>query len=132
MILPATNITGNGVSNVMKQCEFTDLKVQLNVSAVPSGGAPTLDVYLQESLDQGTTWNDIAHTQFTGAAAVRYFQIAGKAAGSTSPITKGDAALAGETVRQGPFGDQLRFKWVFAAGGGTGPYTMAASTVPKL
>lgn len=110
---------------------YTDLFGQLNCSAVPTGGAPTLDVYLQTSADNGSTWQDIAHFQFTTAAVSRFFRIAGGAAGETTTFAASDAALAGDTVKQGPWGDQLRVKWVFAAGGSTGIYTLTVTVVAK-
>src|SRR5437870_3872662 len=41
----------------------------LNITAV-SGGTPTLDVKLQESLDGGTTWNDVGAFPQKNAAGV--------------------------------------------------------------
>jgi hypothetical protein len=105
---------------------FVNLIVQLIVSGTPTGGSPTLDIYLQFSID-GTTWLDIAHTQYTTSQTTRYISIAGDVTGATAPVTGTDGTLAGETVKQGPWGDQLRLKLIFAAGGSTGSYTLAAN-----
>jgi hypothetical protein len=102
----------------------------LNVSAVPSGGAPTLDVYVQASPDGGTTWRDIAAFQFTTATAKKLFPISQLATGGTSILSTSDGALTSGTMVQGPFGDRLRVKYVFAAGGSTGTYTLSATMVP--
>ena len=105
---------------------FINLICQLIVSGTPTGGAPTLDIYLQTSIDGGVTFYDIAHTQYTTSQTTRIISIAGDAAGSASPVTATDGTLTGETVRQGPWGDQFRLKLVFAAGASTGSYTLAA------
>ena len=109
----------------------------LDVTAVPSGGTPTLDAYLQTQLADGT-WQDIAHfTQVTGSATKEI--LAWKGTGATEAgtqaeaaavtvdnyFTNEDAALAVTTVRLLPLGDSMRVKWVFAAGGSTGDYTFS-------
>lgn len=119
----ATAVTNLGSCNT--------LHCTLNCSAVPSGGAPTLDVYLQTSSDTGTTWRDIAHTQFTTSALKRFIAIAGQVTAGTAIIAASDAALSGETIVQGPWGDRLRIKYAFAAGGSTGTYTLSATCVCK-
>jgi hypothetical protein len=126
----AVSANGNSAPAVLGDV-WTDVFGMINVSAVPAGGTPTLDVYIQTSPDGGTSWKDIVHTQFTTSALKRFFQIAGGAAGSTAILAASDAALAGETVVQGPWGDLLRVKWIFAAGGSTGAYTLAVQVVTK-
>jgi hypothetical protein len=126
LTLPTT-ISANGTGAVLAGLGlYHNALVDLNLSAVPAGGTPTLDVYLQTSADGGTTWRDVAHTQFAAAALHRFFQFSDEAGASTSVLAASDAALAGETVAQGPWGDMLRLKWVFAAGASTGAYTLAA------
>jgi hypothetical protein len=128
----STNINANGTGTAMTGLGFTkDLVALIGCTATPTGGAPTLDVYLQHSPDGGTTWQDIAHTQFTTATANRLIAINGSQTGGTGPITLKDGTLSGETVVQGPWGDQLRLKWIFAAGGSSGSYTLQASIVLK-
>jgi hypothetical protein len=128
----ATSISANGTSTpVLSLFNAHELAVLLNLTAVPTGGAPTLDVYLQHSPDQGTSWQDVGHTQFTTSAIKRYLLISGLLTGGTAPVASSDAALGGETVTQGPFGDQLRLKWVFAAGGSSGSYTLTATAIAK-
>jgi hypothetical protein len=131
-LLTATSISANGNSGTTPATGAVggnqrSLFVDLNLSAVPTGGAPTLDVYLQTSADGGTTWRDVAHTQFTTSALHRFFQVSEYAAGSTSVLAASDGQLAGEVALQGPFGNELRLKWVFAAGGSSGSYTLAAT-----
>jgi hypothetical protein len=61
----------------------------------------------------------------------RFIQVSGEAAGSTSIVAASDGQLAGETVMQGPWGDRLRIKYVFAAGGSSGSYQLAVSGIVK-
>lgn len=92
---------------------FVDLEVLINITA---GGTATgtLNLYIQDSVDGGTTWDDmIASNAFTfgAGAATQRFIIAGKVATS---ITQGSAvsieALTAGTVRSGPWGPQLRVR----------------------
>lgn len=138
-LLPATNVlvsggantfTGNAISGNLQF--FNALALMLNCSVVPTGGSPTLDVYVQHSMDNGTTWQDFVHTQFTTPAAKRFAFVSGFAAGGTAIVAAADATLAGETVNQGPFGDQLRIKYKLGlAGGESGQYTLAVWACPK-
>ena len=106
----------------------------LNVTVVPTGGTPTLDVYLQTQLPNGD-WQDLAHfAQVGGSTSKQILAWEGPRNGSG---TQGegaaltidhhhaleDAGLTASTVRLLPIGDSLRVKWVFAAGGSTGDYT---------
>jgi hypothetical protein len=125
----AQSISANGSSTVLKTGHLHELPILLNVTAVPTGGAPTLDVYIQHSCDEGTNWQDIGHTQFTTSALKRAFLISGYLTGGTAPVASSDAQLAGETVTQGPFGDQVRIRWEFVQGGSSGGYTMTAALV---
>lgn len=131
-MLAATTISASGTGGLLKNlAQINSLVVMVNVSAVPSGGAPTLDVYLQVSPDLGDlssgTWRDIANFQFTGSTLKKFYQISGYAAGATTVLATSDGALASNTVVQGPLmGDRVRLKWTFAAGGSTGTYTMSA------
>lgn len=131
-LLAATQISASGTSTAnVGWHRYEDIFGIFNVTAVPSGGAPTLDVYLQASPDGGTTWRDIAAFQFTGSVATRQFAITKHASGGTSMLAASDGALASGTVVQGPFGDRLRVKYTFAAGGSTGSYTLSVSVAPS-
>jgi hypothetical protein len=129
-LLTATTISANGAGDVVAGlARYAGLDVQLTASAAPTGGSPTLDVYLQKTLDGGTTWQDIAAYRFT-AAAKRFLRISQIAAGPTATVAPADGSLTNDTVAQGPFGDQLRVKYVFALGGGTGTFTLAVTAFP--
>ena len=131
-LLAATAINSDAAATAVDGLlRYHSLYGLINCSAVPTGATNTLDVYIQTSPDGGTSWRDIAHTQFTTVVLKRYFSIAGLAAGSTSIIAASDGALAGETVVQGPWGDQLRVKYDFTVGDSSGTYTLAVKVVGK-
>lgn len=88
--------------------------------AYGSGGA-TVRAYLQTSLDQGTTWIDIACVLFatsSEAAALNFSALTPK----TTQVTPTDGALGDDSAVDGVLGDRFRLKVV-----STGTY--AASTV---
>jgi len=129
-LLPATNISADGVGNPVYGLNRTQgLLVGLNLSAKPTGGLSTLDVYLQTTPDGGTTWQDIAHIQFTTTLGWRYWQLTQITAGKASNYAPSDGALTGDTVVQGPFGDQMRLKYKCALNGDTGNFTLAVNAV---
>lgn len=129
-LLDATAVSGNGAGVAVAGLHRYDgVFGVLDVAAVPAGGTPTLDVYVQGSPDGGTTWRDLAAFQFTAAAARRFFQLCRDNPGA-SLLAPSDGALASGTQVGGPFGDRLRVKYAFAAGGSTGPYTLSAKCVP--
>lgn len=122
----AASAAGDAVSGFSR---YAGVAILLNCTAAPTGGSPTLDVYLQHSPDGGATWQDVAAYRFT-AAAKRHLSISQVAAGGTATRAPSDGALTNDNVVQGPFGDRLRVKYTFALGGGTGTFTLAASAVP--
>lgn len=80
----------------------------------------TLDVYLQSSPDQGTTWVDYAHFPqlAAGAAAVRYAFATAQGVQSAAPVVvgiNGAPALAANTIVGGAWGDRLRLVMVAGA-----------------
>lgn len=82
------------------------------------GGAGTnAKVYLQTSLDEGTSWIDIACAVFTTAALVKVYNFSGLTA-KTTPATPTDGTLADDTAVDGILGDRFRVKVV-----STGTYT---------
>ncbi len=132
MLAPIT-VTANGTGGLLKGVVSKSLFWQVSVGAVPTGGSPTLDVWLQHSVDQGTTWRDLAHSiQFNGANNTSYFaSISGFAAGSAAILAASDASIAANTVVQGPYGDQLRMRWVFVAGN-SGGYVLSGYITQKI
>jgi hypothetical protein len=92
---------------------YTDAAILINITGA-GAATGTLQLYLQDSCDAGTTWDDVVSSNtFTFGASVitQRFFISGKL--STS-ATQGSAAaaetLAAGTIRQGPFCDRLRVR----------------------
>ena len=78
---------------------------------VRGGGGTTTDVFLQTSLDNGSTWIDIAQfalatTTVTKVSAVRPY------IATAANITPTDGALSDNTILDGLLGDRLRLKTV--------------------
>lgn len=97
---------------VHRSCQFV-----LDITGTISGTSPTLDVYLQDSVD-GTVWDDRVHfAQLTGVSSGAFVASVG-----TGSITLGattDATLAAGTVKDGiPIAPFIRAKFVV---GGTTP-----------
>jgi hypothetical protein len=111
---------------------------------ITNGGAATgtLQIFLQDSVDGGTTWDDLVASNtfaFGAAAAVQRFFISGRLIPSTvttatsTNITQGSTVLV-ETLgagsaRMGPFGNRIRVREKVSgvSGSPTGPtYTITA------
>ncbi len=110
---------------------YRSMVVQLNVTGDPTGGAPTLNVYVQHSVDN-LTWQDVASfTQVTNSTSVQYAPISGEASGGTTILAHSDGALAAGTIVQGPWGGYVRVKYAIALGGATGGYTLGVIGILK-
>jgi len=89
-----------GASVIMTQAAF-----------VRGGGGTTCDVFIQTSVDNGTSWIDImqfafATTTVTKISGVRpYIALAAN-------VTPGDGGLSDNTILDGCIGDRLRVKTV--------------------
>ena len=130
-VVSAQSINANGTSDVVGGLHrYEGVYGILNITGVPTGTTNTLDVYVQGSPDGGTTWQDLVAFRFTTAAAKKMFALSQLASGGATLIAASDGALASGTMVQGPFGDRLRLKWVFAVGDSSGSYTLSASIVP--
>lgn len=128
----SSTISANGVSNVLKGRVSNALWATFTVSGVPTGGSPTLDVYLQHSGDQGATWRDLAHpSQWTTTTSTVFCGVSGYLTGGVTFLATSDAALAANTVVQGPYGDYLRIKYVCTAGN-SGAYTLSVLISEKI
>lgn len=100
------------------------LNVEFLINVTTTGTATgTMQLYIQDSVDGGTTWDDVvsSNTFAYGASVVtqRFFVtlalIPSSIATATSTnITQGSAvstdAMAAATARQGPIGDRLRVR----------------------
>jgi hypothetical protein len=102
----------------------------LNVTNADTDANDTLNVYIQESPDGGTTWNDIiSFNQIIGTdSAVKKLAIINAEGGAETEIaTVQDAALAAGSVRQGPICPMIRPKWVIVDGGSDADQTFTFS-----
>jgi hypothetical protein len=86
-----------------------------------AGGGSTTDVYIQTSLDNGSTWIDIMQfalvtTTVTKMSAVR------SSIAMAANVTPTDGGLSDNTILDGLLGDRLRAKTVIA-----GSYSGASS-----
>lgn len=78
--------------------------------AYGSGGT-TVRAYIQTSLDQGTTWVDIACILFGTASETQIVNLSGLTP-KTTAATPTDGALTDDTCVDGILGDMLRLKAV--------------------
>lgn len=88
---------------------MTGATVELRL-AYGSGGTSGV-AYVQTSLDEGTTWVDIASMAFTTASKSRVWNFSGLTPRTTA-YTPTDGALADDTAVDGMLGDRLRLKIV--------------------
>lgn len=103
--------TGTGTLNVDA---FSVADLQLKVTAA-SGTSPTLDVYIQKQLADGSTYDDIVHfTQATGTGSKCATVVAGNQ-GAHAAATR---TLAAATVQTATLGSIWRVDVVV---GGTNP-----------
>ena len=136
--IAATTLTRNIVllPNGSKQINFL-----INIT---NGGTATgtLQLFIEDSIDGGTTWDDLVSSltfSFGAAAATQRFMVAGEITPSTittaasTNITQGSTTavetLAAGSARQGPFGDRVRVREKVSgpAGSPVGPtYTITA------
>jgi hypothetical protein len=109
-----TTTTGLGI--------YCEALILINVTG---GGVATgtLQLYLEDSVDGGTTWHDLVSSNtftFGAATTTQLFAVSGRLATS---LTQGAAAtvetLAAGTVRQGPFGDRIRVREKVSGIGGS-------------
>lgn len=94
--------------------------------AYGSGGT-SISVYLQTSLDQGTTPTDIACFTFTTASAVKARNLSALTP-KTSDVVPSDGGLTADTSVDGVLGDRFRIKLV-SVGTYAGSTVVTASAV---
>lgn len=108
-----TNTTTTRNTIVFGNPGYKTVEVLLNITGagVATGG---VQVYLQDSVDGGTTWDDVISSNvfvFGAALTTQRFFVNGEIA---TTATQGSAvsneALTAGTVRNGPFGDRWRVR----------------------
>lgn len=126
-------VSGTGaVANVPNVSLLRGGLFVLDVTAAASLAGDTLDVYVQSSYDDGTTWDDFVHfTQVLGNGGAK--KIRAKWLRDLVPTTPmgllKDATLA-VGVEQGPVFPLLRIKYVVVDGTGTHSFTFSVGMVP--
>lgn len=124
-----TALTATGTAGPVDAHGAVSGVFMLLVSAV-TGTSPTLDVWLQHSVDGGTTWDDFGHfTQSTAAATrvahVSFHSTAGVLAGfGLERAAQAKASTAG-VFRDGAIGGLVRAAYTIA---GTSPSFTVALT----
>lgn len=128
----ARTVSGNSQVSNCKPERFQGGNFQLAVTAAAAAAGDTLNVYVQSSTDNGTTWDDfVSFTQVLGNGGVKNFA-AGWTSVATAPAAMHaltDGTLAAASVNQGPTGDLWRVKWNIA--GATPNFTFAVFFQPK-
>ncbi len=112
--------TTSSTSDVLGNLDrVSKLIIQVKTTA-SSGTSPTLNVYVQIQLPNGTDYMDIgSFTQFTGTA--NHYMAIVSGGNSTAVVT--DGTLTAGTILNVPFPQYWRIKWVVA---GTSPsFTLA-------
>ena len=100
------------------------------VASLTAGSASTLNVYIQETWNGGTTWTDVcAFTQLSAAATKQYRVVPGNA-GTLATVTSGTVSSAVPTLTAGtaldqPWGPMLRI--VATTGTGTNSLSVTQS-----
>lgn len=105
--------------------------IELFANFVYVSGGTSADVYIQTSIDGGTTWFDIANFHFLTTTAKKMSAIViDPATAFTAGTVPGSGALAANTVLNGIIGDRIRalVTTVGTYGGGT---TLAIDVVTK-
>ena len=91
-----------GVTNIICQSVF-----------VRGSGGTTTDVFLQTSVDNGSTWIDIVQFAFATTTATRISGVRPSIALAAN-VTPTDGSLSDNTILDGLIGDRLRVKTVVA------------------
>jgi hypothetical protein len=130
-LLAATTIAA-AVTGALGEAEIglgpmKHLAVQANFTY--AAGGTTAKVWVQTSLDGGTTWIDIACFAFTTASKRAIASVNAETSVTTIyPAT--DATLGDDSVKDGILGDRVRVKYT-TTGTYTGATTLQVSVVPK-
>lgn len=108
-----TALTGEVVTDISGVEYVGDLEGMLAASlqvrfAYGSAGT-TCKVYVQTSLDQGTTWCDVCSVSLTTASATKIVNLSGLTP-KTTAASPADGALADDTCLDGVMGDRWRVK----------------------
>jgi hypothetical protein len=115
-----TNVIASGNSGSISPTRAELIRTAeflLNVTAAATAAGDTLDVYIQSSIDGGTTWDDFVHfTQVLGnGGAKKYIAQWERDLSPTTPQHAPQDAAIAAGVQQGPIGPTWRVKWVIVS-----------------
>lgn len=109
-LLPLAARTTTGIGDAVTIEGLSSLVLQLNLTAAATDAGDTLDVYVQTTLDAGSSWVDIYHfTQMLGnGGAKKYFgKLQADAALTEFENGSSLSAAGGRSI----FGDSYRVRW---------------------
>lgn len=108
--------TFTGTSVKIDQFTTDAVEFMLNVSAAATAAGDTLNVYIQASADNGTTWDDfVSFTQVLGNGGAKKFMARWSTMGGAPTVAMAApaiATLAAGSVQQGPHGTLWRVQSV--------------------
>jgi hypothetical protein len=92
-----------------------------------AGTGPTLNVYVQTLMPDGTSWCDVA--AFTQVSASSVKRCMGLTNGGALEFLQTDGTLTAGTIRQMPWGDTWRIKYIVGGTNPSVPLTVAAKFI---
>mgnify|MGYP001563718778 CR=1 FL=1 len=109
-----TALTGEVITDGTDSNEFIDnlegmLVANVEIKFTYGAGGTNCKVYVQTSLDQGTSWIDVICMLWELASETKVFNLSGLTA-KTTGATPSDGSLADDTVVDGILGDRWRTK----------------------
>lgn len=107
VITDGTSASGEDQAFIDRLTDLTGVTLQVRFAYGSSG--TSAKVYVQTSLDQGTTWVDIYCATFTTSSATKIVNLSGFTA-KTTAATPTDGSLSDDTCLDGVLGDRLRAK----------------------
>lgn len=128
MTTSSLNLLNIGITTAVTASTTTPLTVNnINWSAMIlqanftyGSGGTSADAYIQTTLDNGSTWVDLADFHFTTSSG-RVIQTILPATAISASYTATDGAISANTAKSGIMGDQIRVKYTTVG-------TYAAST----
>lgn len=100
------------------------LACSISANLVVAGGGTTVKVIIETSLNQGTTWIEVARIAFTTSSAEKVVNLSGLTPKTTAAAV---ATLSDDACLDGILGDRMRARIIT-----TGTYTGATSLAVRM